>query len=76
MNWKVEFTKSATKQAQKLDQAIQIRIKKAIDEKLKINPDRYLIGLIGELSDLYKFRVGDYRLLCSKEGKKLTRMSH
>ncbi len=47
MNWKVEFTKSATKQAQKLDQATQIRIKKAIDEKLKINPDRYLIGLIG-----------------------------
>ncbi len=71
MSWKIEFTKAATKQVQRLDHSVQIRIKKAIEEKLKVNPDLYLIGLLGELSDLYKFRVGDYRLLCSKDGKKL-----
>lgn len=71
MKWRVEFTKSATKQVQKLDQATQKKIKKAITEKLIVNPDLHLIGLLGELSDLYKFRVGDYRLLCSKDGNKL-----
>lgn len=71
MSWKIEFTKTATKQIHNLDFLIQQRIKDAIAEKLLTNPDRYLVGLLGELSDLYKFRVGDYRLLCSKDGKKL-----
>ncbi len=71
MSWKIEFTKAATKQIHSLDASIQTRIKKEIEKKLKTNPDRYLIGLLGELSDLYKFRVGNYRLLCSKDGERL-----
>ncbi len=60
MSWRIEFTKIAAKQVRGLDPSVQKRIKHAIEEKLQTNPDFYLIGLIGELSDLYKFRVGDY----------------
>lgn len=69
--WTISFTDKAEKDFSKLAPEIRKRIDKAIEEKLLVNPDRYLIGLIGELSDLYKFRVGDYRLLCTKENKKL-----
>jgi len=65
--WQVQFTKRADKDFEKLTPEIRKRIDKAIEEKLLTNPDKYLIGLVGELSDLYKFRVGDYRLLCSKD---------
>jgi mRNA interferase RelE/StbE len=71
MNWKIEFTKQATKQIHSLEKEVQDRIENAIKNKLLTNPDKYLIGLVGELSDLYKFRVGDYRLLCSKDGHNL-----
>lgn len=69
--WQVQFTKRADKDFEKLTPEIRKRIDKAIEEKLLTNPDKYLIGLVGELSDLYKFRVGDYRLLCSKDGHNL-----
>lgn len=61
--WQVQFTKRADKDFEKLTPEIRKRIDKAIEEKLLTNPDKYLVGLIGELSDLYKFRVGDYRIL-------------
>lgn len=69
--WQVEFTKKANKDFAKLTPEIRKRIDKAITEKLLVNPERHLISLAGELSGLYKFRVGDYRLLCSREGIKL-----
>ena len=69
--WQIEFTKRADKDFSKLTPEIRKRIDKAIEEKLLINPDQHLIPLSGELSEFYKFRVGDYRLLCSKDGTKL-----
>jgi len=32
-----------------------------------INPKLALIPLAGDKAGLYKFRVGDYRLLCSRD---------
>ena len=61
------FTKKAQKQFYKLDRNIQERLTKGIEEKLAINPKAHLIALSGDMSNLYKFRVGDYRLLCSKD---------
>ncbi len=69
--WQVSFTKKADKDFGKLTPEIRKRVDKAIEEKLQIDPDKHLIPLTGNLSDFYKFRVGDYRLLCSKDGDKL-----
>lgn len=71
MTWNVEFTKQAKKQVLALEIAAQTRIRNAIRDKLSVNPDLHLIQLSGKLSNLYKFRVGVYRLLCAKDGKKL-----
>ncbi len=65
--YKIEFEKKAKKQFYKLSRDIQERLTKAIDEKLSINPKEHLIPLVGDMSGLYKFRVGDYRLLCTKK---------
>lgn len=72
MSWQVTFTKKAQKQINSLDYQIQVRIKKAILEKLRTNPLLYLESLAGELGGLYKLRVGNYRLICDKEDEKLT----
>ena len=70
MDWKIEFTKKAQKQFNSLDNLVKLRIKKYILEKLTINPKLHLIPLLGDKSGFYKFRVGDYRLLCAKEDDK------
>jgi mRNA interferase RelE/StbE len=70
MKWQVDFTPSARKQLENLDKSTKLRIKKDIEEKLIIDPNRFLIPLHGDLAESYKFRVGDYRLLCKKENKK------
>jgi mRNA interferase RelE/StbE len=69
--YKIEFEQRAKKQFYKLSREVQERLTKAIDEKLSVNPKEYLIPLTGDKSGLYKFRVGDYRLLCSKDDEKL-----
>ena len=69
MTWIIEFTDTAAKQVLSLDVQIQIRIRDAIRDKLVKNPDIYLKSLSGDKSGLYKFRVGDYRLLCAKSGQ-------
>jgi len=66
------FTKKAQKQINSLDKSIQSRIKKAILEKIAVNPDLFLEPLSGELGGFSKFRIGDYRLICSKENEQLT----
>jgi mRNA interferase RelE/StbE len=71
MTWQVVFTKKAQKQINQLDKPVQSRLKKSIIEKLIINPAAYLEPLLGDFGGYYKFRVGDYRLICSKEDDKL-----
>lgn len=71
MNWKIVFSKEVQKQIDRLDFDIQARIKKAIDAKLLKRLDIYLEPLAGTLADFYKFRVGDYRLICTKDDGKL-----
>ena len=69
--YKIIFEKKAKKQFYKLNRNVQKRLTKAIDEKLAVNPKEHLIPLSDDKAGFYKFRVGDYRLLCSREDDKL-----
>ena len=71
MDWTIKFTKKAQKQIKTLDKAIQSQIKKAILSKLMISPSIFLKPLSGDMAQLYKFRVGNYRLICKKNNKEL-----
>ena len=67
----VIFDEKADKDFRKLPREIQEKITKAIREKLNIHADIYLIPLVGDKTGMYKFRVGEYRLLCKRDGDKL-----
>lgn len=58
--YEIILSKSAEKFLDKLNTKEKERIILALD-KLRIRPEAYLKRLVGE--KLYKFRVGDYRLI-------------
>ena len=70
MKWQITFADRAKKQLLLLDIQMQKRIQQAINEKLLKNPYNHLESLDGNFKNYYKFRVGDYRLICEKDGEK------
>ena len=71
MTWQILFTQKAKKQIRKLAKETQLKIKKAILNKLTKHPDIYLQPLVGPLSKYHKFRVGEYRLICHQKNQTL-----
>jgi len=69
---KVEFDPRALVELENLDQQIQIRILKFIKQRIEPNRDYKNVGipLKGNLSGLWKYRIGDYRLVCRIDQKK------
>ncbi len=74
MTLKVEFDKKAEKEFRKLDAAVIASIDKFIMELIKDgNPRSSGAQLKGKkLGSLWRYRVGDYRLLCNIEDKTKT----
>jgi len=64
-SYTVEFSYAADKALSKMDPYDQKLIVSWIEDKLSgcENPRRYGKGLRGELSDQWRYRVGDYRIL-------------
>ena len=73
MAWKVEFERAALKELEQLDKPVQKRILKFLHERVGNLDDPRKIGarLQGTLSEFWKYRVGDYRLICSLENDRL-----
>ncbi|MBP9726930.1 MAG: type II toxin-antitoxin system RelE/ParE family toxin [Gammaproteobacteria bacterium] len=68
MAWKIEYTDTAKSQLKKLDKPIAKRILDYMDEvSLLVEPHHRGKGLTGKLGDLWRFRVGDYRVVCQIE---------
>ena len=65
MQWTVEFSKVASSNFKSLDKPIRIQIEKFI-QRLESNPNPRSLGkaLVGEFKGLWRYRVGDYRLIC------------
>lgn len=74
MSWQIEFTKVAANEIKTLDHTTQLKIKTEIQNKLMLNPDRYAVPLIGDLSGFFKLKIeelANYRILCKKDKAKL-----
>jgi mRNA interferase RelE/StbE len=73
MPWKIEFEPAAQRELDKLDLPIRRRILKFLHERVGKLDDPRRIGerLQGTLSEVWKYRVGDYRLICSLQGDRL-----
>jgi len=73
MAWQIDFDPAAQRELRKLDKPIRRRILKFLYEHVGKLDDPRRIGerLQGTLSEFWKYRVGDYRLICSLENDRL-----
>jgi mRNA interferase RelE/StbE len=63
--WSIRFSTKAAKVFNKLDKPIQRQIAAEIDKILALGDPRMLgKALAGELSGLWRYRAGNYRLIC------------
>ena len=67
--YKVRYTQTAIKQLSKLDKHTQKLIYAWIDKNLQgcENPRLYGKGLTANFSGQWRYRIGDYRLICEIE---------
>jgi mRNA interferase RelE/StbE len=72
--WRIEIIRTATKQITKLDQQAQKSILRFLRERLAgaDNPRQWGRALQGEKRGLWRYRVGDYRLICDIQDQKIT----
>ena len=72
MGWKIEFFETASKQFRKLDRQWQIKILSYLEEILSLqDPRQRGKALTGKKSGLWRYRVGDYRVICEIQGQAL-----
>ncbi len=72
MAWKIEFENAAKKDLKKLDRQAQKNILQYLRNRIITDEDPRRFGnpLSKNLSGLWKYRIGDYRLICEiQKGK-------
>jgi mRNA interferase RelE/StbE len=71
--WTIEFDFAARRELEKLDKPVANRILKFLYQRIARldNPQQVGEKLQGALSPYWKYRVGDYRLICSIEHSRL-----
>ena len=69
MNWKIEFDSDVEKDLRKLGHSAQQRIIKYLKEKIRPLENPRTLGkpLSGDLNGIWRYRVGDYRILAKIE---------
>jgi mRNA interferase RelE/StbE len=65
--WRVEISRTAEKQIKKLDRQIQADLVGYLRERIQeaSNPRQYGKALRGEKRGMWRYRVGDYRIICN-----------
>jgi mRNA interferase RelE/StbE len=71
--WQIEFDSEAENDLKKIDREMQRRILRYLRERLATgkDPRRFGTPLRRELSGLWKYRLGDNRIICRIEDKKV-----
>jgi mRNA interferase RelE/StbE len=72
--WTIEYAETARMQLRKLDKVAARRIVDFMDTRVAPSDDARALGkaLKGSLGDLWRYRVGDYRVLCDIQNNVLT----
>ncbi len=73
MAWTIEYTESARRQLRKLDKSSARRILDYMDERIAPLEDVRSLGkaLRGPLGEFWRYRVGEYRIICELHDRKL-----
>ncbi|MBF0614797.1 MAG: type II toxin-antitoxin system RelE/ParE family toxin [Magnetococcales bacterium] len=74
MAWSVEIRETAARQIARLDSQHQTRIMRFLRERLHgtIDPRNMGHALKGDLAGLWRYRVGDYRIMCHLHDEMVT----
>ena len=70
MVWRIEFDRAAIKELDALDKPVAKRILTSLNDRVAPLEDPRSIGEAprgAKLGSLWKYRVGDYRLICNIE---------
>jgi len=73
VNWSYSFAEQARKEFLRLDRQVQKQILRYFDTRLAGtgNPRRFGKALRGDLAGVWRYRVGDHRILCHIKDKQL-----
>ena len=73
MAWKIDYSDTALKQLRKLDRQVARRILDFMDERIAPSDDPRQSGkaLSGPLRTFWRYRVGDYRIICDIQDGRL-----
>ena len=71
--WQIEFTQEAEKQLSKIDRQSAKRILKYLRERIapSDNPRSFGKALKGVLREFWRYRVGNYRIICRIEDNRM-----
>jgi mRNA interferase RelE/StbE len=72
--WRIEITRTAEKQIKKLDRVAQTAILRFLRERIQNVDSPRQLGrpLRGDKGGLWRYRIGDYRLICDIQEEKVT----
>ena len=72
MAWKIEIDKGVQRSMKKLDRNVAKRIIAKLKEISQLEDPRSTgKALVGNLAELWRYRVGDYRIVCDIEDEVL-----
>ena len=72
MAWKIEITGEAEKELSRIDKPAAKRLIRYLRERVSVEPRSLGKSLRGDLSGLWRYRVGDYRLICELYDEKVS----
>ena len=68
MAWRIEIDRDVQREMKKLDKQVAKRITDKLREISQLDDPRSMgKGLTGNLAGLWRYRVGDYRIICDIE---------
>ena len=73
MAWTVDYTETARKQLRKLDKQVTRRILDFLDERVAAAEEPRSMGktLTAPLGSFWRYRVGEYRIICDIQDGRL-----
>ncbi len=73
MAWTIKYTASAAKDIKKLDPQVQRKIRVFLEDDLATmeNPRSKGKGLTANHAGLWRYRIGDFRIICNIEDHQL-----
>jgi mRNA interferase RelE/StbE len=71
--WTIEFERDAIRQLNRLDKPVRRRIVEFLERRVagSGDPRRFGKSMTGDMAGFWRYRVGDYRILCLLEDGRL-----